>query len=187
MEIRVSIQDMVTPKLKEIMQAMKDFRKPLALCREYMLGSIAETFRVGGRPEKWAPLKPQSILARIYRHHRRPLREDYETEEKYQKALKRVKRARGKAREKMKEMAGEVSILIDTGTLMRSVTERSAQGAIRRLTNTELIIGTNIKYAPYHQFGTKHIPKQPFLQILPEDEKAIVQIFSDWLEKEVER
>ncbi|MGC8843512.1 MAG: hypothetical protein ACP5QS_06200, partial [bacterium] len=185
MEIRVSIQDMVTPKLKEIMQAMKDFRKPLALCREYMLGSIAETFRVGGRPEKWAPLKPQSILARIYRHHRKRLREDYETEAKYLRAVKSLKRTRAKKRSEIKQAIAEAeelyekgkkkeaeekiasiaSILIDTGTLMRSVTARDAQGAIRKLTNTELIIGTNIKYAPYHQFGTKHIPKRPFLQI----------------------
>jgi phage gpG-like protein len=167
-ELKFNVRDEISPTLKGLMEKIKDFREPLTQAREYMLGSITETFRVGGRPEKWAPLKPSSIRARAYRHRRG--------------SSARAKRARKKAIEIM--MAGNIRPLIDTGTLMRSVTARTpTTGSIRKLTKTELVIGTNVEYAPYHQYGTKHIPARPFLQILPEDKENITKIFKDWLEK----
>jgi phage gpG-like protein len=167
-ELKFNIKDEISPRMAQLMDSLKDFTEPLKKSEEYMLGSIAETFRVGGRPEKWAPLKPSSIRARAYRHRRG--------------SSARAKRARKKAIEVM--MAGNIRPLIDTGTLMRSVTARTpTAGSIRKLTKTELVIGTNVEYAPYHQYGTKYIPARPFLQILPEDKENITQIFKDWLEK----
>ena len=166
-ELKFNIKDEISPRMAQLMDSLKDFTEPLKKAEEYMLGSITETFRVGGRPEKWAPLKPSSIRARAYRHRRG--------------SSARAKRARKKAIEIM--MAGNIRPLIDTGTLMRSVTARSDPRGIRQLTKTELVIGTNVEYAPYHQYGTKHIPARPFLQILPEDKENITKIFKDWLEK----
>jgi len=185
-ELKFNIKDEISPRMAALLDSFKDFTQPLRKAEQYMLGSIKETFRVEGRPQHWAPLKPSSILARIYRHHQKPRREDYATEKAYQRALKRIKGARKKAREKTKALlaAGEhPPILRDTQTLMRSVTAREHPKGIRKLTKTELIIGTNVEYAPYHQYGTKHIPARPFLQILPEDKENITKIFKDWLEK----
>jgi phage gpG-like protein len=186
-ELKFNIKDEISPRMAALLDSFKDFTQPLKKAEEYMLGSITETFRVGGRPEKWAPLKPSSILARIYRHHQTPRREDYATEKAYQRALKRIKEARKKAREKTKALlaaGANIPILVDKGTLMRSVTARTpTDKSIRKLTRTELVIGTNVEYAPYHQYGTKYIPARPFLQILPEDKENITKIFKDWLEK----
>jgi phage gpG-like protein len=137
-ELKFNIKDEISPRMAALLDSFKDFTQPLKKAEEYMLGSITETFRVGGRPEKWAPLKPSSILARIYRHHQTPRREDYATEKAYQRALKRIKEARKKAREKTKALlaaGANIPILVDKGTLMRSVTARTpTDKSIRKLT-----------------------------------------------------
>lgn len=41
-------------------------------------------------------------------------------------------------------------------------------------------IGTNVKYAPFHEFGTKHLPARPFLAPAlqsRENHKRIIRIF----------
>lgn len=48
-------------------------------------------------------------------------------------------------------------ILRDTGRLWQSFTWR--------VEGDTLHFGTNVEYAPYHQFGTKHIPRRPFLPL----------------------
>ena len=47
--------------------------------------------------------------------------------------------------------------LMDTGRLYQSV--------VAHVANDSLQVGTNVSYAPYHQFGTEHIPARPFLGV----------------------
>ena len=47
--------------------------------------------------------------------------------------------------------------LMDTGCLYQSV--------VAHVANDSLQVGTNVSYAPYHQFGTQHIPARPFLGV----------------------
>jgi phage virion morphogenesis protein len=55
------------------------------------------------------------------------------------------------------------NILQRTGQLKRSITEK--------VTNTEAIVGTNLKYAGVHQFGSRkqNIPARPFLKVTKDD------------------
>ena len=47
--------------------------------------------------------------------------------------------------------------LMNTGRLYQSV--------VAHVANDSLQVGTNVSYAPYHQFGTEHIPARPFLGV----------------------
>lgn len=88
----------------------------------------------------------------------------------------------------------EANILRDEGTLFRSLTDAVSEGAVRNITPTSLEIGTNLKYAAVHQFGStesgvnKHgkpwrhnIPARPFMpeeqELLPLFESAIREHF----------
>lgn len=70
--------------------------------------------------------------------------------------------------------------LQDTGRLRNSVTAKSS-GAIREYNEKELHFGTNLIYAPSHQFGfpARNIPKRPFLGVYAEDIKKMEQVFGD--------
>lgn len=65
-------------------------------------------------------------------------------------------------------------ILKDSGTL-----EKSIRTAYNR---HQAEVGTNVDYAPVHQFGTKHagrnrntvIPARPFLSLTPQDESELL-------------
>lgn len=74
--------------------------------------------------------------------------------------------------------------LNDTGKLKMSVTSR----AVKRITNTKLEYGTNLVYAPLHNFGGtggwgRTIPQREFLYFDKKDEKAIERIFSDYIKE----
>jgi len=174
--IQVSVYDKLSPKLRILARSLKSFRKPLEEAEVYMYGSIEKTFREQGRPNKWAPWKnPEKLLlARMYRH--------------YQGTLKRMKKEqRQELRERVLAKGGQ--ILIDTGRLRASVSGKGGADSVRKLEDTRLEIGTNVKYAPVHQFGSpkKNIPARPFLQFLPEDIKRIVSIFKNYIKEATEK
>jgi hypothetical protein len=51
-----------------------------------------------------------------------------------------------------------------SGYLEKSVTDPSNANAISLILNKSvLVLGTKVKYAPYHQFGTKVLPVRPIL------------------------
>lgn len=54
---------------------------------------------------------------------------------------------------------GSSKPLIDTGTLRASISARAGKRTVR--------FGTNVPYAPVHQFGGEHIPARPFLPVTP--------------------
>lgn len=69
-------------------------------------------------------------------------------------------------------------LLIKSGTLRQSIGWR--------LEGTDtVVVGTDRKYAPYHQHGTKHMPARPFLpvgsdgRLVPAMERKISKIVND--------
>jgi len=48
--------------------------------------------------------------------------------------------------------------------LYRSLIQADAPGQVNIQTPNSLIYGTDVPYADYHEFGTRHIPARPFLR-----------------------
>lgn len=74
--------------------------------------------------------------------------------------------------------------LNDTGHLKRSVTSQAS----KRVTKKQLTYGTNLIYAPLHNFGGrggwgKIIPQREFLFFSEEDDRRILKIFSDFVKE----
>ena len=71
-------------------------------------------------------------------------------------------------------------ILTDTGRLSRSWNTR--------VTDTSAEVGTNVRYAAYHQFGTKHVPARPFLPTKgwpPKWRSAILTAANNYVKKAI--
>lgn len=96
----------------------------------------------------WAPLKGSTIARRAG------------------KERKALKGGRGSP-----AFAGNRDILRDTGRLFRSLSagvEETPAGnpdQVLRLGRGEVIVGTNVPYAAYHQYGTARMPARPFLPV----------------------
>ena len=74
--------------------------------------------------------------------------------------------------------------LNDTGKLRMSITSR----AVKHVTKNKLEYGTNLAYAPMHNFGGvggwgKRIPKREFLFFDNKDERAVKRIFEDYVRR----
>lgn len=48
-------------------------------------------------------------------------------------------------------------------------------------------IESRVKYAKYHQGGTRKMPARPFILLQDEDEEQIERIFYDWLDERIRR
>jgi len=73
--------------------------------------------------------------------------------------------------------------LRDTGKLRASVT--GGARTVERITDTELIFGTNLEYAGFHQFGTRFIPKREFLGFNAPLINDIDRAFTEYVEKQL--
>lgn len=72
--------------------------------------------------------------------------------------------------------SGQMKILQDTGELRRSIQYEAGNNYVR--------IGSNLKYARVHQFGSSKIPARPFLGITDAERRYILQ---DMLEAYLKR
>lgn len=91
-----------------------------------------------------------------------------------------------KQRRRKGRMPGGIKILRDTGALKNSFTYKAD--------NTKVVIGTSVKYAKYHQFGTKRngkrtLPKRPQL---PDKDKIAIEkiskpIVDDYIKNKIEK
>lgn len=65
---------------------------------------------------------------------------------------------------KQKQVGFVYPILKRSGLLEKSVTEPGNSNSINLILNKNtLVLGTKVKYAPYHQLGTKFLPIRPIL------------------------
>ena len=74
----------------------------------------------------------------------------------------------GYAKWKIKNFPGE-GILSATGNLRRSLTDRFGPNAVYEEEPQSLLLGTNIPYATYHQYGTSKMPPRPPIGLRPTD------------------
>jgi phage gpG-like protein len=126
--------------------------------QDFLVMSRGGTSRWG---EKWAPLKPETIARR-------------RTTKAEIAAFKRARKEAIKAGRKPPTKAQyfgrrQVDILRDTGKLLRSLTPgieepptlSGSPGQIVRTGAGNLIVGTNVPYAEYHQQGTNNMTARP--------------------------
>lgn len=70
--------------------------------------------------------------------------------------------------QKLREVGFIYPILKRTRRLEKSVTSPRTKDSILKIGKKELIIGTKVPYAAFHQEGTKRMPRRPFFFIGPE-------------------
>tara|TARA_R100001129_G_scaffold172248_1_gene142812 strand:- start:74 stop:565 length:492 start_codon:yes stop_codon:yes gene_type:complete len=75
-------------------------------------------------------------------------------------------------------------LLVLRGHLRDSLTnESSRQMVFNRAGGRQLIIGTRIKYAKFHQYGTKKMPARPFVKV----DQGLVNDWAKEMRKDVEK
>lgn len=70
-----------------------------------------------------------------------------------------------------------IRILIDTGRLRNSINYQSDSKEAR--------VGTNVLYAPFHNFGTRRMPQREFMGVTSEDETGIVNALNAYVKRVV--
>lgn len=141
-------------RLWQLAREISDPRVPLEVFARHMERSIQRNFDEEGRPRKWRPLSPMTLMAWV------------SSRRTWVSKTGRLT-AQGRA-----ALAGR-KILTDTGRLRRSITGR--------VWGNRLVIGTNVEYAPYHQYGTSRIPARPFLLFQAEDLEFFRRLIARWL------
>lgn len=73
-------------------------------------------------------------------------------------------------------------LMIRTTTLVKSLADRNSPWAIYRRRAKELVLGTRVPYATYHQDGSGRMPKRPLFVVTPEIAQEWTEILRDDLE-----
>ena len=95
------------------------------------------------------------------------------------------KPARKKKGRKRKPFVMGVDLpLWDTGRLVASVGAGSVDH-VEEVDRRGLVYGTNVSYAPYHQYGTRTIPARPFLGIGDDLAKQLEDVLVKFAEDEI--
>jgi phage gpG-like protein len=75
-------------------------------------------------------------------------------------------------------------LLVLRGHMRDSLTNESSRNMIfNRAGGRQLILGTRIKYAKFHQYGTKRMPARPFIKI----DQGLVNDWAQEMRKDVEK
>ncbi len=82
---------------------------------------------------------------------------------------------------------GALPILTLTGALRNSLTIPGAEGNINEITDTSMIVGTNIPYAIYHQKGTSRMPARPPIRLSEEQKKEWNSILHNSLQWHIKK
>lgn len=74
---------------------------------------------------------------------------------------------------------GNMKILADTGELRRSVKYEAYKNYVR--------IGSNLKYAPVHQFGSekRNIPARPYLGLIEYERQYIISFLGMYIKRHI--
>lgn len=73
---------------------------------------------------------------------------------------------------KARKYPGKQILEID-GTLWHSLTTKGAQGAVYLPEKDQMAIGTSIRYAQYHQRGTRKMPRRAPIDLVESDKRMI--------------
>jgi len=72
-------------------------------------------------------------------------------------------------------------ILERDGWLRDSLTVKDAPFQVREITATQAVMGSNLKYAMYHQTGTRKMPARPPIQLSESDKTRWGKLVHEWL------
>lgn len=67
-----------------------------------------------------------------------------------------------------------------SGALMRSLTQRSAPNQLLQVSNTELVFGTKLYYARFHELG-QGVPKRKPIDVTPKQREPIAHTILDFI------
>lgn len=78
----------------------------------------------------------------------------------------------------------KIKILQDTGKLKNSLYASAFQHIGAQIAGKNVVVyGTPVKYAPWHELGTRHLPARPFMPTSQEDARAWCDEVSDLIEQ----
>ncbi|MBV9210630.1 MAG: phage virion morphogenesis protein [Acidobacteria bacterium] len=69
----------------------------------------------------------------------------------------------------------ELSVLVESGDLKRSLTRKGAKGAVLDIQPDELTVGTTIRYARFHQTGTRRMPARTIYDLREQDKRKLMR------------
>ena len=143
--------------------------------RRMQLDHFAREEGPDGQP--WPPLKPETIMARGGKSSkgRRELRGFRRQAARLGVRLSRAEAAMASA------AVTNVKMLQDRGTLKSSLAKYA--------TDSEAVVGTNVKYAATHQYGdpSRGIPQRQYLYITESERSELVAMLTDKLIREALR
>lgn len=76
---------------------------------------------------------------------------------------------------------GHSRILWETGTLARSLYSKNSPFHIESVFVKELVFGTRVKYARYHQLGTSKMPRRRPVELTLSQRKRVINIVHRWV------
>jgi phage gpG-like protein len=119
-----------------------------------MKGSIDKNFEAEGRPVRWAKLNFSTLVGWI-------------------SGRKTAWTKKGRMSKEGKEAWRGRKILHRRGRLQNSISYRAFANRVE--------IFTNVKYAIFHQLGTRKMPARPFLLVQAEDWNYFINRWTDYL------
>jgi len=140
--------------LRQLKAKMDDPTPVMADFGEHMKGSIDKNFEVEGRPAPWAKLNFSTLVGWI-------------------SGRKTAWTKKGRMSKSGKEAWRGRKILTRTGRLRRSFTYRAFANRVD--------LQTNVKYALFHQLGTRKMPARPFLLVQTEDWNYFINRWDNYL------
>ncbi len=201
MQIYVDIEgtDELQRKLAQMIARGKNLKPPLRDVANVVLMGVNKNFEAEGRPNRWAPRSPKTLLSMQAQEVGRA------TE------TRRFQRAGSRARDNIIRQtiirASGYKILQVKGDLRKSITAA--------VSDTEVRVGSSLPYARIHQLGGTigsvvirprnkkalaflvsaghqvivksvtrpaiRIPARPYLVIQPDEKQQIVRILEDWV------
>jgi phage gpG-like protein len=77
-------------------------------------------------------------------------------------------------KERKQRQYGDVPILTRTGRLYRSLTSSGGDSVVEKRP-LEMVLGSKVPYAGYHQSGTGRMPKREPISVTPEQEQQLMK------------
>jgi len=141
-----------TPVIQRLLFQMANKKDLYRNIGEDQIESTMENFKHQGRPEKWEPLSPKTIVSQ------------FQSGNTGRKNRRRVKTRSGKVSKSFARYNAGKKILVDKGVLMGSIMYEIAWDGVAIGPS-----GPAVDYGKAHQAGTDTIPPRPFVVVLQSD------------------
>jgi phage gpG-like protein len=82
-----------------------------------------------------------------------------------------------------KALRASMAILVETGALRDSLTSAGDEHHREIVRSDELIFGTSVSYAKYHQHGTRRMPRRRPLELSETQRKQVIRMLQRWIIK----